>query len=112
MAESEEEGKKEEGPDIGLLDLVFPFFIPIKGLVWIGQKLEDTAERDITDTGRIQEKLLELQMKFEMDEISEEEYDKKEAKLMDELEAIRKYKEEKEKEGAEEGKGRRKVKYR
>ena len=91
----EEEGKKEEGPDIGLLDLLFPFFIPIKGLVWIGQKLEDTAEQDLTDTGRIQEKLLELQMKFEMDEISEEDYDKKEAELMAQLEAIRKYKEEK-----------------
>jgi len=91
----EEEGKKEEGPDIGLLDLLFPFFIPIKGLVWIGQKLEDTAEQDLTDTGRIQEKLLELQMKFEMDEISEEDYDKKEAELMAQLETIRKYKEEK-----------------
>ena len=95
----EEEGKKEEGPDIGLLDLLFPFFIPIKGLVWIGQKLEDTAEQDLTDTGRIQEKLLELQMKFEMDEISEEDYDKKEAKLMAQLEAIREYKEEKTKKG-------------
>lgn len=95
----EEEGKKEEGPDIGLLDLLFPFFIPIKGLVWIGQKLEDTAEQDLTDTGRIQEKLLELQMKFEMDEISEEDYDKKEAELMAQLEAIRKYKEEKAKKG-------------
>lgn len=95
----EEEGKKEEGPDIGLLDILFPFFIPIKGLVWIGQKLEDTAEQDLTDTGRIQEKLLELQMKFEMDEISEEDYDKKEAELMVQLEVIRKYKEEKAKKG-------------
>ncbi|MFQ6066105.1 MAG: gas vesicle protein GvpG [bacterium] len=94
-----EEGRKEEGPDIGLLDLLFPFFLPIKGLVWIGQKLEDTAEEDLTDTGQIQKKLLELQMKFEMDEISEEEYDKKEAKLMAQLEAIRKYKEEKAKKG-------------
>ena len=89
-----EEGRKEEGPDIGLLDLVFPFFLPIKGLVWIAEKLEDTAEEDLTDTGQIQKKLLELQMKFEMDEISEEEYDKEEAKLMAQLEAIRKYKEE------------------
>lgn len=94
-----EEGRKEKGPDIGLLDLVFPFFLPIKGLVWIAEKLEDTAEQEITDTGRIQEKLLELQMKFEMDEISEQEYDKKETQLMDQLEAIRKYKEEKAKHG-------------
>lgn len=96
---AEEEGKKDEGPDIGLPDLLFPFFLPIKGLVWIAEKLEDTAEEDLTDTGRIQKELLELQMKFEMDEISEEEYDKKEAKLMAQLEAIRKYKEEKAKKG-------------
>jgi len=85
-----EEGRKEEGPDIGLLDLVFPFFLPIKGLVWIAEKLEDTAEEDITDTGQIQKKLLELQMKFEMDEISEEEYNKKEMGLLAQLDSIRK----------------------
>jgi len=33
-------------------------------------------------------------MRFEMDEISEEEYDRREDRLMEELESIRKYKEE------------------
>ena len=79
---------------LGLLDVVFPWLIPVKGMVWIGSKLKTTAEEEETDESRIQEQLLNLQMKFEMDEITEEEYDRKETHLMEKLEAIRKYKEE------------------
>ena len=81
--------------DIGLFDIVFPIFLPIKGIHFIAKKLSEMAEEDITDTSRIQEELLELQMRYEMEEITEEEYDKKEKKLLDRLEAIRKYKEKK-----------------
>ena len=86
--------KEDQGLGVGLLDILFPFLIPVKGMVWIGSKLKRTAEEEITDEGKIQEQLLDFQMRFEMDEISEEEYDKKEAQLMEKLEAIRKYKEE------------------
>jgi len=88
--------RKKEDYDLqlGLFDIVFPWFIPVKGMVWIGSKLKRTAQEEATDEGRIQEQLLNLQMKFEMDEISEEEYDRKETQLMEKLEAIRKYKEE------------------
>jgi len=78
---------------IGITDILFPFLIPVKGMIWIASKLKSTAEEELTDESRIQEQLLELQMRFEMDEITEEEYDRREAKLMEELEAIRKYKE-------------------
>ncbi len=91
-----EQRKKEDDYDLelGLLDIVFPWLIPVKGMVWIASKLKTVAEEEATDEGRIQEQLLKLQMKFEMDEISEEEYDRKETQLMEKLEAIRKYKEE------------------
>ncbi|MDI6851965.1 MAG: gas vesicle protein GvpG [bacterium] len=90
----QQEKKKEgEGIQLGLLDILFPLFLPVKGMVWLGENLKATAEEEITDESRIQEKLLELQMKFEMDEISEEEYDRKETELMEKLEAIREYKE-------------------
>ena len=81
---------------IGLVDILFPFLIPVKGMVWLGSKLKRTAEEEETDEGRVQEQLLNLQMRFEMDEISEEEYDRKETQLMEKLEAIRRYKEENE----------------
>ena len=98
MAEREEETRIKKKDDyeleLGLIDILFPFFIPVKGMVWIGSKLKKTAEEEATDEGRIQEQLLNLQMRFEMDEISEKEYDRKETQLMEKLEAIRKYKEE------------------
>jgi len=87
--------KSEEEIKFGLLDILFPFFLPIKGVAWIGQKLKDQAETELTDKSKVQEELLILQMRFEMDEISEEEYEKKEAELLEKLEAIRKYEEEK-----------------
>lgn len=79
---------------LGLMDIVCPVLIPVKGMVWIGSKLKKTAEEEETDEGKVQEQLLNLQMRFEMDEISEEEYDRRETQLMEKLEAIRKYKEE------------------
>jgi len=84
-----------KGMGIGLLDLVFPILIPIKGVAWIGQKLKEHAETELTDKSKIQEELLNLQMRFDMGEIGEEEYEKKEVKLLGRFEAIRKYEEEK-----------------
>lgn len=86
--------KREGMGGFGLIDLLCPFLIPVKGLMWVAETLEETAEKEITDESKVQEELLELQMQFEMDEITEEEYEKKEAELMEKLEAIRKYKEE------------------
>lgn len=92
MAEKRE--RKGGMGGFGLIDLLCPFLLPVKGVVWIGEKLQETAEKEITDESKVHGELLELQMRFEMDEITEEEYEKREAKLMQKLEAIRKYKEE------------------
>ncbi|MBI5182928.1 MAG: gas vesicle protein GvpG [Nitrospinae bacterium] len=67
---------------------------PLKGLAWLGDKINDVAEREFSDEGRIKEEFMELQLWFEMDEISEEEYEKQEKVLLARLEAIRKAKEE------------------
>ena len=67
---------------------------PIKFPVWVSKKLAESAEKDITDDSKIHEDLLELQMRSELGEISDEEYEKQETRLMEKLEEIRKYKEE------------------
>lgn len=67
---------------------------PLKFTVWIAAKLRDSAYQEMTDESRVHEELLALQMRYEMGEISEEEYEKQEAGLMDRLETIRKMKEE------------------
>lgn len=67
---------------------------PIKLTIWLGEKLRDAAYREMTDESKVREALLQLQMRFEMDEINEEEYEKQESQLMEQLETIRKMKEE------------------
>ena len=69
---------------------------PIKLVKWIAEKLQESAEQEVTDESAIREQLLELQMRYELDEITDEEYAKGEERLMTKMEAIRKYKEEKE----------------
>ena len=66
---------------------------PLNGVIWLGKKINEVAEREFSDEGLIKEKLMEVQMKFEMDKISEKEYNKQEAELLARLDAIRKAKE-------------------
>lgn len=69
--------------------------LPINGVVWVADKLKDAAEAEFLDESRVQESLLALQMRLEMEEISESEYMEQETELLDRLEEIRKYKEQK-----------------
>ena len=63
---------------------------PIKGIVWIGKKIEEVAKRETSDKSKIQEQLLELQMRLELEEITESEYEKEETRLLKELDRIQK----------------------
>jgi uncharacterized membrane protein len=67
---------------------------PLKGVVWLGKKINEVVEKELSDEGRVKEKLMELQLRFELDEISEEEYNRQEDELLARLDAIRKAKEE------------------
>lgn len=69
-------------------------FSPVKLVVWLGKKIDDVAQKELSDEGRIKEKLMQLQLRFEMDEITEEEYNKQEEEILARLEAIRKAKSE------------------
>lgn len=66
---------------------------PLKGLIWLGNKINEVAEREVSDEGRVKEKLMELQLRFELDEIDGEEYDRQEKELLAHLESIRRIKE-------------------
>lgn len=66
---------------------------PLKGVVWLGKKIDEVAEKEFSDEGRIKEKLMELQLRFELDEISETEFNKQEKELLERLDANRKAKE-------------------
>lgn len=70
--------------------------LPFKGLVGIFEKIHEMADRELSDKSYIQERLMELQMRFELDEIGEEEYLKKEKELIALLDSIRMAEEDKE----------------
>ena len=69
---------------------------PLNGIIWLGKKINEVAEKEFSDEGLIKERLMELQLKFELDKISEKEYNKQEAELLARLDAIRKAKEKEE----------------
>jgi len=74
-----------------LLDSIL--LAPLKGVVWLGEKLNEIAERELSDEGRIKEQLMALQLQFELDQIGEQEYDQKEHELLARLDAVIKAKE-------------------
>jgi len=62
---------------------------PLKGVIFIAEKINEVIEKETSDEGSIKERLMSLQLKFEMDEISEEEYDEREDELLNLLANIR-----------------------
>jgi hypothetical protein len=62
---------------------------PLKGVIWISEKVKEIAEHELYDEGSIKERLMELQLKLELDEIGKEEYEKQEKGLLERLDAVR-----------------------
>ncbi|MEI6749946.1 MAG: gas vesicle protein GvpG [Bacteroidota bacterium] len=62
---------------------------PLKGVIFIAEKINEVIEKETSDEGAIKERLMALQLKFEMDEITEEEYDEREDELLKLLGNIR-----------------------
>jgi len=62
--------------------LTLPVSGPVKGLAWIAEKIVEQADRELYDEESIRGQLAELEMRQEIEEISEEEYEKEEADLL------------------------------
>ena len=63
---------------------------PIKGIVWIAEKVRDMAGEELEDTPeKLQRELLDLQMALEVEQITETEYQKKEKDILERLEALK-----------------------
>jgi len=43
---------------------------PLKLTIWLGKKLRESAYEEMTDESRIHEELLQLQMRYEMEEMT------------------------------------------
>ena len=66
---------------------------PIKGIIWIAEKVRDMAAEELEDTPeKFQRELLDLQMTLEAEQITEMEYQKKEKDILDRMEVLSKEK--------------------
>jgi hypothetical protein len=65
---------------------------PLKGVAWIADKIQEQAERELMDEDGVKHRLTELYMRLETGQISEEEFERREAALVEQLETIEEYK--------------------
>jgi len=86
--------KQKQGGDLLTDILTFPILGAPRMVHWVAQKLAETAEQDEVDEGKLQGDLLELQMRYELGEIDDDEYGREETAILDRLSAIRRAKEE------------------
>jgi Gas vesicle protein G len=79
-----------------LLDdiLLFPIKGPIAGFRWIMTTIQKMADEELLDDQPWKERLIELQMRLELGEISAEEYGREEAVVFQALRDIRARREE------------------
>ena len=62
--------------------------MPFKGFTGIFKEIYKIADQELNSKETLQKKLLELQMRLEMGEISEEEYEERETEILDRLEEL------------------------
>ncbi len=63
--------------------------LPVKGFMGIFKKIHEMAEQELSDETYLREKLMALRLRFELDEIGEEEYSQQERELLARLDAAR-----------------------
>lgn len=67
--------------------------LPVEGVVWLGRKIKDAALAELYDESKVHEALMALMTRFELGEITDDEYRSEESILLRRLEEIRNYKE-------------------
>jgi hypothetical protein len=80
---------------MGILSKIifFPVTGPVAGIKWSLGKVMGVVEEELTDDTPIKQELMELQMKLELGDITDDEYVEGEAALMARLREVRDWKE-------------------
>lgn len=76
---------------MGLLTtlLTLPVSGPIQGVLWIAGKLTEQAEQELYDPDTVRRALVELELRYDLGEISEDEFLDAEDALLERLSVIR-----------------------
>ncbi|MFQ5872497.1 MAG: gas vesicle protein GvpG [Dehalococcoidia bacterium] len=95
MARKRRGQRQQPGGSNLLVDiLTLPVLGAPRMVHWAARKLSEEVEHQEFDEGAIQGQILDLQMRYELGEINDEEYDQQETALLDRLSYIRRAKEE------------------
>jgi len=62
---------------------------PVRGVIWVAEKLDDAAQRELHDPDVLRAQLAMLNQELEAGDISQEEFEREEERLLDRLEAVR-----------------------
>ncbi|NEC69844.1 gas vesicle protein GvpG [Streptomyces sp. SID9727] len=62
---------------------------PVRGVVWVAEKLNDAAERELRDPRVLRTQLALLNQELEAGDITIEEFEREEERLLDRLHAVR-----------------------
>ncbi|MFB8085656.1 gas vesicle protein GvpG [Streptomyces sp. NPDC055992] len=62
---------------------------PVRGVVWVAEKLHDAAERELHDPHVLRTQLAVLNQELEAGDITSEEFEREEERLLDRLHAAR-----------------------
>jgi hypothetical protein len=76
--------------------LLLPITAPARGLYFVLNTIAEQVDQEFTSADKVREKLMELQLRCEMGEVSEEEYAASEAFLLERLNVIQQAQEESE----------------
>ena len=76
---------------MGLLTTLLsaPVRAPVKGFFWVAGKLAEKLEAEVYDPKKIQKELEDLQLRYDLGQITEDELEQSETVLLERLKAIR-----------------------
>jgi len=72
--------------------LAAPVIVPVKSASWLLEQIHGEVEAELLDEDRVRQQLMELEIRYEMEEIGKEEFQAQEKELLEWLHAIREYK--------------------
>lgn len=75
-----------------LAPITLPVKLPVKALLFVFEKIVDAVDQERLDEDKVRGMLMELQLHYELEEMSEKEYLEQEEELLAWLNAIREYK--------------------
>jgi len=72
-----------------LTGLILLPLAPLRGTIWLAEKLAEVAERELDDESTVRRLLVEAEIAFESGELTEAEYELVEDELLERLELAR-----------------------